>query len=115
MKKLLILAVALTISSGAYAGLADLYNAVNTNNHGNTKVEAKAAEVKNKIDSKLNVLSAKATQAEESTTAKQEEAKTKLEEKLAELVSKGEGESDTATKIKTEIKALQKLIEAAKK
>ncbi len=115
MRKLFILATAIMISSAANAGLTDLYNAVNTNEKANTKVEAKAAEVKNKIDSKLNILNKKAASTEESTTAKQEEIKAQLEEKLAALVQKGEGNSETAEKIKAEIQALQKLIDAARK
>ncbi len=115
MKNLLILALALTISTSATAGLTDLYNAIDTNKTASTKVDNKAAEIKNKLDSKLGKIAEKATKAEEESTAQQEKLKSKLEAKLAELVSEGKGSSDKANEIKAEIESLKKLIEAAQK
>lgn len=114
MKKLLVLATAFMISTAAVAGLTDVYNAIDTNNT-STKVDQKAAALKNKIDSKLNKLSDKATTAETKSTEKQEALKESLEKKLSDLQSKGQGNSEQATEIKSEIAALQRLIDAARK
>ena len=114
MKKLLILTTALIISTASVAGLTDVYNAIDTNNT-STKVDQKAAQIKNKINTKLNKLSDKKIAAEESTTAKQEALKASLEKKLAKLTRSGEGNSEQATELKAEIESLQKLIDAAQK
>ncbi len=115
MKKLLILVASVMISTASFAALTDLYNAIDTNKPTETKVDAKAAEVKGKIDSKLNAIAAKKETKEMSLVEKQNAFKAQMEEKLAELVKKGEGESDAAKRLQAEIKAFQKLMDATRK
>ena len=55
MKKLFILATALMVSTASFAGIVDFYEAVNSNpDEATTKVDQKAAALKNKIDNKLS-------------------------------------------------------------
>lgn len=116
MKKLLVLATALMLSSASFAGVTDVYNAINSNPDENaTKVDQKASALKSKVDSKLSNLQNKLADKSSSATAKQENLKAQLEEKLANLVKSGNGDSSKANELKAEIESLQKLIEAARK
>ena len=116
MKKLLVLSAALFISTAAVAGLTDVYNAVNSNPDASaTKVDQKAAEIKNKLDAKLGGIQDKVAAQKDEGNAKQETLKAQLEAKLSELKNSGEGNSSQAADIKAEIESVQKLIDAAKK
>lgn len=116
MKKLLVLSTALLLSTAAVAGLTDVYNAVNSNPGASaTKVDQKAAEIKNKLDAKLGGIQDKVAAQKGESAAKQEALKAQLEEKLAKLKNSGEGNSSQAAGIKAELESLQKLIDAAKK
>ncbi len=116
MKKLLVLSTALFLSTTAVAGLTDVYNAVNSNpGTSATKVDQKAAEIKNKLDAKLGGIQDKIAAQKDESNTKQEALKAQLEEKLAELKKNGEGDSSKAADIKAEIESIQKLIDAAKK
>lgn len=116
MKKLYVLALALIISAPSFAGLTDVYNAINSNPDSSaSKIDQKAAGLKNKIDSKLIGLQAKTAEKSAATLSSQESLKAKLEEKLAGLVANGEEKSSKADELRAEIESLTKLIEAAKK
>ena len=116
MKKLFVLSTALLLSTAAVAGLTDVYNAVNSNPGASaTKVDQKAAEIKNKLDAKLGGIQDKVAIPKSESAVKQEALKAQLEAKLAELKNSGEGTSAQAADIKAELESLQKLIDAAKK
>lgn len=116
MKKLLLISTVLLISTASVAGLTDVYNSINSNPDASaTKVDLKAAELKNKIDAQLGGIQDKIASQKDESATKQEALKAQLEEKLAELKKNGEEDSSQAAGIKAELESIQKLIDAAKK
>lgn len=114
MKKLLALTAALLISTTSFAGVTEVYNAIDNNpDAAATHIDKKAAELKNKIDGKLTKLKTKAAEKSVSALTSQESLKSQLEEKLSSLVASGKGNSSKADEIRAEIESLTKLINAA--